>query len=75
MFNKIEKQARKNEDIFWEKPDAISGNYETRKMVMRKGQHHPSTHFYEFYWAHHMREQAKRLFCCARRPYQVLGFR
>ena len=50
------KQARQSEDIFWEKPDAISGNYETRKMVMRKGQHHPSTHFYEFYWAHHMRD-------------------
>lgn len=50
------KQARQNEDIFWEKPDAISGNYETRKMVMRKGQQLPSTHFYEFYWAHHMRD-------------------
>jgi hypothetical protein len=50
------KQARQTEDIFWEKPDAISGNYETRKMVMRKRQHHPSTQFYEFYWAHHMRD-------------------
>ena len=49
-------QARASEDIFWEKPDAISGNYETRKMVMRKGRNHPGTHFYEFYWAHHMRD-------------------
>lgn len=51
----VKKQARKDEAVVWDKPDPISGNYETRKMVMREGQDHPSTHFYEFYWAHHMR--------------------
>src|SRR5689334_1454083 len=54
-LKEVKKEARKDEAIFWDKPDAISGNYETRKMVMRQGQRHPSTDFYEFYWAHHMR--------------------
>ena len=55
-LKKVKKQAREDEAIFWDKPDPVSGNYETRKMVMREGQQHPSTHFYEFYWAHHMRD-------------------
>lgn len=55
-LKKIRKQAREDESIFWDKPDPVSGNYETRKMVMREGRDHPSTHFYEFYWAHHMRD-------------------
>lgn len=45
-----------DEVIFWEKPDPESGNYETRKMTMRKGLKHPTTDFYEFYWAHHFRD-------------------
>lgn len=55
-LKKIRRQAREDESIFWEKPDPVSGNYETRKMVMRQGRDHPSTHFYEFYWAHHLRD-------------------
>lgn len=52
----IKKEARQNEAIFWDKPDNSSGNYETRRMNMREGRNHPTTHFYEFYWAHHMRD-------------------
>jgi len=47
--------AREEEVLFWDKPDPDSGNYETRKMTMRQGKTHPTTDFYEFYWAHHMR--------------------
>lgn len=53
---KIKRQARPDEVIFWEKPDPESGNFETRKMTMRQGRKHPTTDFYEFYWAHHMRD-------------------
>ncbi|MFT3738276.1 MAG: DUF1097 domain-containing protein [Breznakibacter sp.] len=45
-----------DEVIFWEKPDPESGNFETRKMTVRKGLKHPTTDFYEFYWAHHFRD-------------------
>lgn len=52
---KIRRQARPDDVIYWEKPDPDSGNYETRKMTMRQGRKHSTTDFYEFYWAHHMR--------------------
>ncbi|MEO6232431.1 MAG: hypothetical protein ABIP10_20035 [Ferruginibacter sp.] len=52
---KKNKLARQGEALFWDKPDPVSGNYETRKMTMRGGKDHPTTDFYEFYWAHHMR--------------------
>ncbi len=44
--------------IVYEKPDKISGTYETRSMVMLRDLTvgRPTTHFYEFYWAHHMRD-------------------
>lgn len=57
----VSEQLRKNEKVkqdavlFWDKPDTASGNYETRKMTMGRGKDHPITDFYEFYWAHHMR--------------------
>ncbi|HNP52961.1 MAG TPA: hypothetical protein PKK69_00020 [Ferruginibacter sp.] len=50
------KEARANEVVFWDKPDPISGNFETRKMTMRSGRKHPTTDFYEFYWAQHFRD-------------------
>lgn len=53
---KIKKQARQDDVIYWEKPDPDSGNFETRKMTMRQGRKHPTTDFYEFYWAHNMRD-------------------
>ena len=49
------KQANQEDILFWEKPDSASGNYETRKMTMNGGRNQPTTDFYEFYWAHHMR--------------------
>lgn len=52
---KKNKQARQEETLFWDKPDPASGNFETRKMTMRGGRDHPTTDFFEFYWAHHMR--------------------
>lgn len=48
-------QAKQDDTLFWDKPDPASGNYETRKMTMRGGRSHPITDYYEFYWAHHMR--------------------
>jgi len=52
---KKNKQAKQEDTLFWDKPDPASGNYETRKMTMRGGRNHPTADFYEFYWAHHMR--------------------
>lgn len=52
---KKNKQAEQDDTLFWDKPDPASGNYETRKMTMHGGRNHPVTDFYEFYWAHHMR--------------------
>ncbi|MDR1698294.1 MAG: hypothetical protein LBR75_00505 [Prevotellaceae bacterium] len=51
------KQAKEEKTIFWDKPDPVSGNYETRRMTMEsdRGQDRPKTDFYEFYWAHNMR--------------------
>ncbi len=42
----------------YDKPDRVSGSYETRKMVMTRSpdKSRPTTHVYEFYWAHHMRD-------------------
>src|SRR5687767_9558946 len=53
---KKDKLAREDEVVFWDKPDPESGNYETRKMTMRMGRNFPTTDFFEFYWAHHMRD-------------------
>jgi len=54
-YLKAMKLARPDEVLFWDKPDTDSGNYETRKLTMRQGRNHSTTDFYEFYWAHHMR--------------------
>jgi hypothetical protein len=47
----------KQADVY-DKPDKASGLYETRKLVLTKNDetHRPTTHVYEFYWAHHMRD-------------------
>jgi len=44
-------------DIF-DKPDRVSGSYETRRMVIPRNEDigRPTTHVYEFYWAHHLRD-------------------
>jgi len=52
---KKNKLASPEETLFWDKPDLASGNYETRKMTMRAGRDHSTIDFFEFYWAHHMR--------------------
>ena len=41
----------------FEKPDKVSGTYETRSktILMDAGVGRPTTHIFEFYWAHHMR--------------------
>lgn len=49
-------RASKQKVEYWYKPDTLSGNYETRKMMMQSGPDHPRTDFYEFYWAHHLRD-------------------
>jgi hypothetical protein len=53
---KKNKKVQEEKTIFWDKPDPSSGNYETRKIIMNGGRDCPITEFYEFYWAHHMRE-------------------
>jgi len=42
----------------YEKPDKISGTFETRSKTILKDDlaGRPTTHVYEFYWAHHMRD-------------------
>jgi hypothetical protein len=44
--------------VLFDKPDKISDTYETRSMSMLadKAAGRPTTHFYEFYWAYHMRD-------------------
>jgi hypothetical protein len=38
------------------KPDWISGTFETRKLSLSSSRNRPRTDFYEFYWAHNMRD-------------------
>ena len=40
----------------WSRPDSISELYETRKITMEAFDGNLKTDFYEFYWAHHMRD-------------------
>jgi hypothetical protein len=42
----------------YDKPDKASGLYETRKLTLTRNDktHRPTTDVYEFYWAHHMRD-------------------
>lgn len=40
---------------YWNRPDSISELYETRKITMEAYAGNVKTDFYEFYWAHHMR--------------------
>jgi hypothetical protein len=40
----------------WSKPDKISGNYELRRMTTTKNREGTKTDFFEFYWAHLMKE-------------------
>lgn len=40
----------------WSRPEGISEHYETRKITMESTYGNVKTDFYEFYWAHHMRE-------------------
>ncbi len=40
---------------YWSRPDGLSDIFETRRITMERFQRNPKTDFYEFYWAHHMR--------------------
>lgn len=44
--------------VAYEKPDKVSGTFETRsKTILRdESAGRPTTHIFEFYWAHHMRD-------------------
>ena len=39
----------------WSKPDGVSEIYETRRLTLSASRNRPTTDFYEFYWAHNMR--------------------
>jgi len=45
------RKPRPGHDAFWSKPDPISDLFELRRLQSRDK---PTTHFYEFYWAHHI---------------------
>lgn len=40
----------------WSKPDGIAEIYETRRLTLSGTHNRPITDFYEFYWAHNMRD-------------------
>lgn len=40
----------------WSKPDSISGNFELRRLTTPKNRANIRTDFFEFYWAHLMRD-------------------
>lgn len=71
IAHKLRKQ--KNETLFWEKPDPAYGNYETRKMTLLDHKDNSKTDFFEFYWAHrmrntnfsHIRDWLKRVLFCS----------
>lgn len=46
---------RETKPRYWSRPDGISEMYETRRITMQHHEGNPKTDFYEFYWAHHMR--------------------
>lgn len=48
-------RSRDTKPYYWSRPDGISEMYETRRVTMQKHGGNPKTDFYEFYWAHHMR--------------------
>ena len=52
----LEKRQKSDYPKFHNKPDHMSAGYEQRLLrSLRKGRR-PTTDFYEFYWAHHMRD-------------------
>ena len=48
-------RSRDTKPYYWSRPDGISEIYETRRITMQQYKGNPKTDFYEFYWAHHMR--------------------
>ncbi len=48
-------ESEKN-TVIRSKPDGISDIYETRRLSLSASRNRPITDFYEFYWAHNMRE-------------------
>lgn len=49
-FNSSQERPR-----YWSRPDGTSELYETRMITMERDEVNPKTDFYEFYYAHHMR--------------------
>ena len=47
--------SEKSRPRYWSRPDGISDMYETRRITMERTDQNPKTDFYEFYYAHHMR--------------------
>ncbi|RII31460.1 MAG: hypothetical protein CXR30_01205 [Geobacter sp.] len=43
------------------KPDTINLSFELRRLQVGKSRNRPVTDFYEFYWAHHMRDTKLRM--------------
>lgn len=48
------REKHEGKATFWNKPDKVSGDYETRMFRLGASRDRPSTDFYEFYWAHNM---------------------
>jgi hypothetical protein len=50
------KYDKDGQPLTWSRPDGISEMYETRRITMQYHGGNTKTDFYEFYWAHHMRD-------------------
>lgn len=51
--NILDTEKDSNEPAYYSKPDGLSQNFELRRLTTR-GDTHPRTDFFEFYWAHLM---------------------
>ena len=59
LVKQISQSNTKDQQLeVFDKPDKVSGSYETRRMVIPRNEDigRPTTHVYEFYWAHHLRD-------------------
>lgn len=52
----LQKDESEKNAVIRSKPDGISEIYETRRLNLSASRNRPSTDFYEFYWAHNMRD-------------------
>ena len=52
--------GRHSQNASWAKPDKANDNYELRRITTEASKDGPRTDFFEFYWAHHVKETTVR---------------